>query len=505
MAKRKKNSNVGKQRRKAILARAAKRKRRKAKSLATHGATVPSAVEPKAEHTSPKLPPDKADAAEPTPVSSNRERRTPRRKASPLGTIKHEYTRSFVSKRESPRTDRTAAPLSREGAYGSTDFRSEAALIYADYCGDGERTVFDNPYLTSGLPMIDPDIGACIIEDPNMGSDVEAAIARQIEFDRKITEGNDALRFTRLSDARDRYADINSLPDFTSVIKKSDIRDEARRIIKNDTDATLLRFEYKSSLLKKELSLSSRLLVNRAYGTDGRDAGRVKRRARRLGRKARYALKYEKQDNSRYYGALLDAYGKLTSDSVHDKSRMNALVTELYELIARRDAVNRRLIALYSGGAKRGIGVGKREAVRLAAVQREQRRYEKLYNDVLEARIELGARDRLLSDIDKQTARAGEIAECKYALSHTALGRSERRSLKRFLRARREDYKRMRVEIGHKAGVLIRKAKNRRWANIAAIFGWVAFGIILLLVGIVWWNWDAIWAFLSQRASELMI
>ena len=456
MAKRKKRVAASKRNKKAVLARAEKRRRKLAALAAAATVGAVEREEPDTAELTEAPDCSEESISEAAPACTEREseaekktRRTMRK--NPLGSIKHGYGASFVSQRESARI------VDRAENHGEQDM-------------DFQR--------------ID-------------------ALDVLTDADYRMLEGNDALRFSRFSEKRDRYADIENLPDFTSIVSKDEIREEYKNILKNDISATLLRFEYRSTLLKDEIGASARSFLKRAYGTDERDVSLGGRRVRRVKRKAHGALKYEKLDNSRYYGALLDAYDRLAAPSAEDKVELNALVTELYELIARRDEVNRRLIALY-GAYGTGHTLGKRDAANIKAQRRECRKYERLYHKIIEAKIELRSRDKLLGLMDEQVKRAGDIAECKYALSRGHLGQVDHLAVKRRLRSMVAEYKKMRVEIDHKARKLIRQAYNRRSANIAALFGWIGFALVLVLACVVAWNWDAFVALAKRCASAVL-
>ena len=372
--------------------------------------------------------------------------------------------------------------------------------------------------------------------DAAIAADMDLALAREVMYDKDRAAGNEALRYSKfkkddkkkslktpeseLEEHLDKKAskkakntDMPTEPvaaaptallEFTEQVKKRELKLAAKDGSRNDIDALALRYEYKNAEYKHDLEEAALSFVKRANRSNEHNDVRAASGAKLLKRKSREAAKYEKRDNERYYGMLLAVSGLKKLPRRANKQKVNALLAELYELLIRRDEVNRRLVALYSGAeGKRTVGVVKRDLVNLKARRKEYKKQEKLYQSIMDARIELRARDSFLAEIDKQVARAGEIAESKYALSHGKIPPKERKEIKRFLKTQTAEYKRARVELVHKAQKLIKKARKRHSANTAAMVGWIVLLMLLAIAGVIVWQWDAIASLIAEYVPAL--
>jgi len=372
--------------------------------------------------------------------------------------------------------------------------------------------------------------------DAAIAADMDLALAREVMYDKDRAAGNEALRYSKFkkddkkksvktpesefeehldkkASKKVKNTDMPTEPvaaaptallEFTEQVKKRELKLAAKDGSRNDVDALALRYEYKNAEYKHDLEEAALSFVKRANRSNEHNDVRAASGAKLLKRKSREAAKYEKRDNERYYGMLLAVSGLKKLPRRANKQKVNALLAELYELLIRRDEVNRRLVALYSGAeGKRTVGVVKRDLVNLKARRKEYKKQEKLYQSIMDARIELRARDSFLTEIDKQVARAGEIAESKYALSHGKIPPKERKEIKRFLKTQTAEYKRARVELVHKAQKLIKKARKRHSANTAAMVGWIVLLMILAIAGVIVWQWDAIASLIAEYVPAL--
>lgn len=393
----------------------------------------------------------------------------------------------------------------------------------------------DKKYETTPAPVPSSDLTKRE-SDAAIAADMDLALAREVTYDKDRASGNEALRYSKFKKDADKKSDktaeqefeehldkkaskkakntdmptehVGAAPtaflEFAEQVKKRELKLAAREGSRNDIDALTLRYEYKNAEYKHDLEEASLSFLKRANRSNEHNDVRAASGAKLLKRRSREAVKYEKRDNERYYGMLLAVSGLKKLPRRANKQKVNALLAELYELLIRRDEVNRRLVALYSGAeGKRTVGVVKRDLVNLKARRKEYKKQEKLYQSIMDARIELRARDAFLAEVDKQVARAGEIAESKYALSHGKIPPKERKEIKRFLKTQTAEYKRARVELAHKAQKLIKKARKRHSANTAAMVGWIVLLMLLAIAGVVVWQWDAIASLVAEYVPAL--
>ena len=208
---------------------------------------------------------------------------------------------------------------------------------------------------------------------------------------------------------------------YIADIKLLERRDEETR-----KDLTMIenRYDFESSLLQGERDLIAIKFAKNSIDNEKRKAY-INRKLKSLKKDKEKALKFEAMDNARYYKVFTtDTNFTSYSENTAKKKRVNSIIAEVGELLKKRDEINAKLTAVYSGdlGDIEGVGNGdKWRDIKLAAAKRHSRRL-KGKADMLKRTVSGFGEDKARkififnSLLDAKVESLATIDLCKYRL-----------------------------------------------------------------------------------------
>ena len=160
----------------------------------------------------------------------------------------------------------------------------------------------------------------------------------------------------------------------------ADIKLLNRRDEETANDLSLIdnRYKFETALLEGEKEIMEYKFAKNSIANDKRKAY-IKRKLKALEREKAKAMKYEGMDNDRYYRVLLtDTNLAPYSDNNSKKKRVNSIIYEMGDLLKKRDELNSKLNAIYSGPLGDIAGAGESEKWRDVKVSAAKRHARKL-------------------------------------------------------------------------------------------------------------------------------
>ena len=160
----------------------------------------------------------------------------------------------------------------------------------------------------------------------------------------------------------------------------ADIKLLNRRDEETANDLSLIdnRYKFETALLEGEKEIMEYKFAKNSIANDKRKAY-INRKLKSLEREKAKAMKYEGMDNDRYYRVLLtDTNLASYSDNNSKKKRVNSIIYEMGDLLKKRDELNSKLNAIYSGPLGDIAGVGESDKWREVKVNAAKRHARKL-------------------------------------------------------------------------------------------------------------------------------
>ena len=202
------------------------------------------------------------------------------------------------------------------------------------------------------------------------------------------------------------------------------------------------RYNFESSLLQGERDLIAIKFAKNSSDNEKRKAY-INRKLKSLKKDKENALKFEAMDNARYYKVFTtDTNFTSYSENTAKKQRVNSIIAEVGELLKKRDEINAKLTAVYSGelGDIEGVGNGdKWRDIKLAAAKRHSRRL-KAKADMLKKTVSGFGEDKARkififnSLLDAKVEALATIDLCKYRLRKENNGLAETSQIKKDIR-----------------------------------------------------------------------
>ncbi len=270
----------------------------------------------------------------------------------------------------------------------------------------------------------------------------------------------------------------------------------------SDADVSMIKARITSQISALESELDKEALSFSARtGREKRLINKKKRELKRLRSLLARALKYEKQDNERYYSLVIADIPRM---KLPRSANMPAFVDareRLVHLLAKRDELNRRLTELYSYIAG-GTGSA-RDKAKHDAMHREYKKQAKFVGKLRRSGVDYEIRKLMSEVVDEQVSLRGVIAECEYSLRREKPKGASKRQLTSRLKDAVRKYARNEKQLLHISRTALLKAKDRTSRKRAATWAWISLGLLVAAALVVWWQWDNIIALASAYFPAL--
>ncbi len=305
----------------------------------------------------------------------------------------------------------------------------------------------------------------------------------------------------------DRYLEDGAraefLPESERPRQKSDRMSKIRYATERDVLLIGLRSEYRLASLE-----ARRDVLTHSFGSDTKkltELEKIDAKIEKVRKSVDRALKIERGDNARYYMLpLLDPIDEKTKKRAR-RERLNALRVRLNVLLAEREDINERLIALYGGSDKK---LGKVELNRKAGIVRRKsakamrRRQHQIAKIINKYKAPHSMKEEAYELLNNKIALVALAEETRYKLKKEGAVGNLRRELLRTLRKTRRDIKRNDKEITF----MIKRIKTyearlqdkKDWAKIMLM----TFGVVAIVFGAVFIWGENVIAYFTDLISK---
>ncbi len=265
------------------------------------------------------------------------------------------------------------------------------------------------------------------------------------------------------------------------------------------TKAQIEVFEAEISLLEAELSFGKKYMT----AIEKRELRERRARLKASRRALTRVKKTAKKRNDRYYLPELRAEELISSSLNPDATA--TLIDRLRTLLDRRDGINERLLALYTGSQrKRRARLKARYAHVAKHLRRARDKQVRLAKAIHKNSVPKEDRVRLYGIMDEWVSLTGRIKGIEYMLNKerpTGAAAAELRRERRMLLAELERVSR---ELHRTEMETIRRARTRRSIRTSMMLGW---GAVLLLVGLgalVYFFREPLWELIRGWVNALL-
>ncbi len=243
------------------------------------------------------------------------------------------------------------------------------------------------------------------------------------------------------------------------------------------------RADYQISMLESERDM----LLYR-YGKEGAEAKREKReitkRINHLRAHHKNALKYESNDNRRYYAVVTaNPYTMDLKNKRADRNRVAAVRSKIINLLNERDILNGKLTALYTG-AEGVIGFSSANQewrkVKSKAALKSKKKYKKLANMIKSMPITTSEKSKVYHLINAKIDAESTVAMLKKRLHSGRLHKEDRLCAKRDIKAQK-----MKIRALDRSIESHMKSIRERLADSQAITFWYIAFVVTLIIAIV--------------------
>lgn len=282
-------------------------------------------------------------------------------------------------------------------------------------------------------------------------------------------------------------ADINSMSRNVYGVEDEDVGAAGRAAFRTQVtaqankDLTLMtrRADYQVSMLESE-----RDILDYRFGKEPSQIKREKRsitkRIDKIRAEHKTALRYENNDNRRYYAVVTSNPRTMVLYSKHaDRTRIAALRSKIISLLNERDIINGKLMAIYGGEGQQTLGSINQTWRRIKnnAAQKAKKKQKSLANAVKSLPITLKEKERFYDLMNKKIDAESTLALIKYRIKKEKMHSEDKICARHDIKELRSRVKRIENDIRD-----LMKSTKQRLSEIEAGTTWmIAFIFIIIL------------------------
>ena len=231
----------------------------------------------------------------------------------------------------------------------------------------------------------------------------------------------------------------------------------------NDLSLIENRYKFETALLEGEKEIMAYKFAKNSIADDKRKAY-IKKKLKSLNKEKAKALKYETMDNERYYRVLsTDTNLASYSDNLAKKKKVNSIIYEVSDLLKKRDELNSKLNAIYSGPLGDIAGVGESDKwreVKVSAAKRHARKLKGKANALKNSVPGFGEQKVkqvfiFNSLLDAKVEALATIDLCKYRLKSEKNNLIDKAQIKKDMREARKNIKLIDREIKDRRAMIL--------------------------------------------------
>ncbi len=296
---------------------------------------------------------------------------------------------------------------------------------------------------------------------------------------------------------------VETVVDNDVFASRSALVDKIHAQIDLDMDAVSKRYIYAVNLKERSQNVKNQY----QFGLDTR-AIKAGRKAtaiavERLKAEHKRALALEREDNERYYKVVENNPMLMKVKDENSRNRLALIREEIILLLDRRNEINAKLVAMYTGTDvdRNGEPVNpKYEKVRFKAAKRAYRERMRRYGEIRKWKIEDKYKQRVFDLMNREVQTIADLEQLKVRITKEKLTRKQRVLIRKDIRSKQSYLKLLKNTRKGAFKKALHMYDDKKFG--AEIGLWIAFLILALLVGMAVVFWQPLYGILQNLLGK---
>ncbi len=234
--------------------------------------------------------------------------------------------------------------------------------------------------------------------------------------------------------------------------------------------------DYKVSMLESERDIASYRFGEPTPNTK-KSKKKLSKSIAAIKKSHKIALEYENKDNDRYYKVVKTNPKDLKLKKVKDRAKVESLRTQMITLLNKRDELNGKLIAIYTGTEvnKDGTSINQKwRNVKNDAAEKVIKKERKTVKKVEKLNASNGEKHSIYNKMNQKLDASSTLALCEYRLKKEKNTKQEKKALKKDIKTNKAAIKQYDEDIKW----MFKKSRER---NATKSWG-VGFLVVLVIL-----------------------
>ena len=228
------------------------------------------------------------------------------------------------------------------------------------------------------------------------------------------------------------------------LVKKSALEEKIAEQANKDLSVITRGYDFQISILESDKDMSYYRFGKNVFDMD-KIKKAVNKKIKAAQKSHKKALKYEENDNARYYAVITNDPVTMKAKRRADRVKIASLRTEMMALLNRRDEINSKLLAIYNGSEVTLDGVSinqKWRQTRSDAAEKFVKKNQRLAKKIFRLPASSGEKQRLYAILNSSVEASSNLALSQYRLKTKEFKNAQEK------KALRKDVKSMKKLIG---------------------------------------------------------
>ncbi len=280
------------------------------------------------------------------------------------------------------------------------------------------------------------------------------------------------------------------------VFDKKSLKKSKAKQVKNDNKVIEQRIRNNSRKLEMEALIAE--LSFDAKGDDGRTRrakNKIKEQIAGTKKQIKEALKYENEDNARYYHLVLTDVETAKLPKKTDRDYVRETRNEILALLKKRDEINIKLSELYSLSSGGKIAEGRHRAIQRGMIA-THKKLRPIYDKCEKAKVSVADKEKLYALLNERVSLGGELAKVNYLIKKENLNADAKKQAKRDRSKIQRKLNENRREIARFEKKAVVRAEKKNERKRVSFIGWTVLLAIVVAGVLIYLNFDQIleWA-----------
>ena len=276
------------------------------------------------------------------------------------------------------------------------------------------------------------------------------------------------------------------------VFDKKSLKKNKTQQIKNDNKVIEQRIKNKSRKLEMEALISE--LSFDAKGDDGRSRRakkKIKEQIAGTKKQIREAIKYENEDNARYYHLVLTDVETVKISKKVDREYVRETRSEILALLKKRDEINTQLVELYSLSSGGKVAEGRHKAIQ-RGMMATHKKLSPIYEKCEKAKVSTADKEKLYALLNERVKLGGELAKINYLIKKEKISAEAKKQARRDRSKIQRKLNENKREIARFERKAVGRAERKNERRRVSIVGWIVLLAIVVAGVLVYLNFDQI-------------